>query len=54
LGRPEVQQTLIDRIPGAQDQPRTRLAQASHFLQDDQGAEIARLMIAFMQANPVA
>lgn len=53
LGRPEVQQMLIDRIPGAQGQPHTRLAKASHFLQDDQGAEIARLMIDFIVANPV-
>jgi haloalkane dehalogenase len=53
LGRSEVQQILIDRIPGAQGQPHTRLDQASHFLQDDQGAEIARRMIDFMQANPV-
>jgi haloalkane dehalogenase len=53
LGRPEVQQSLIDRIPGAQGQPHTRLPQASHFLQDDQGEEIARRMIDFITANPV-
>ena len=53
LGRPETQQLLIDRVPGAQGQPHTRLAQASHFLQDDQGAEIARWMIDFIAVNPV-
>jgi hypothetical protein len=52
LGRPETQQLLIDRAPGAEGQPHTRLAQASHFLQDDQGAESARLMIDFITANP--
>ena len=33
-------------------QPHTRLPEASHFLQDDQGAEIARLMVEFIVANP--
>jgi haloalkane dehalogenase len=31
LGRLATQQTLIDRVPGAQGQPHTRLAQTSHF-----------------------
>jgi haloalkane dehalogenase len=53
LGRTEAQQMLVDRVPGAEAQPHTRLAQASHFLQDDQGSEIARLMIDFMAANPI-
>jgi len=52
LGRPEVQQLLIERIPGAAGQPHTRLAEASHFLQDDQGAQIARLMVDFIEATP--
>ena len=53
LGRKEVQQVLIDQIPGAEGQPHTRLAEASHFLQDDQGELIAELMIEFMKANPI-
>lgn len=53
LGRPEVQQLLIEQIPGAAGQPHTRLPEASHFLQDDQGEEIARLMVDFIQANPI-
>ena len=51
LGRPAVQQLLIDQIPGAAGQPHTRLREASHFLQDDQGAQIARLMIDFAEAT---
>jgi haloalkane dehalogenase len=53
LGRPEVQQLLIDTIPGAADQPHTRLPKASHFLQDDQGGAIAALMVEFIRANPL-
>jgi haloalkane dehalogenase len=52
LGRQEVQDGLINNIPGAAGQPHTRLPEASHFLQDDQGAEIARLMVEFIAANP--
>lgn len=52
LGTVETQQNLIDNIPGATGQPHTRLPEASHFLQDDQGREIARRMVAFMRATP--
>ena len=45
LGACETQQRLIDPIPGAAGQPHDRLAEASHFLQDDQGAEIARRLV---------
>ncbi|MEE8372471.1 MAG: haloalkane dehalogenase, partial [Dehalococcoidia bacterium] len=48
LGSQEAQDILIDSIPGAAGQPHTRLPEASHFLQDDQGAEIARLMVEFI------
>jgi haloalkane dehalogenase len=53
LGRPEVQQLLIDSIPGAQGQLHVRLQEASHFLQDDQGEEIARRIVEFIEAYPV-
>jgi len=53
LGRQETQDNLINNIPGAAGQPHTRLPEASHFLQDDQGAEIARLMVEFIAANPL-
>jgi len=52
LGSQEAQDILIDSVPGAAGQPHTRLPEASHFLQDDQGAEIARLMVEFIAANP--
>jgi haloalkane dehalogenase len=52
LGQKETQQNLIDSIPGAAGQPHTRLPEASHFLQDDQGEEIARRMVEFIAANP--
>jgi haloalkane dehalogenase len=52
LGTQEAQDILIDSIPGAAGQPHTRLPEASHFLQDDQGTEIARLMVEFIAANP--
>ena len=47
LGRCETQQRLIESVPGAQGQPHDRLEEASHFLQDDQGAEIGRRLAAF-------
>jgi len=49
LGTCEQQQRLIDHVPGAVGQPHARLDQASHFLQDDQGAEIARRLVAFYE-----
>jgi haloalkane dehalogenase len=52
LGGKEVQDNLINNIPGAAGQPHTRLPECSHFLQDDQGAQIARLMVDFIRANP--
>jgi len=52
LGSQEVQDNLIDNIPGAAGQQHTRLPEASHFLQDDQGEEIARLIVEFIAANP--
>lgn len=47
LGSCEAQQRLVDGIPGAAGQPHDRLAEASHFLQDDQGPEIARRLVEF-------
>jgi haloalkane dehalogenase len=51
-GQQETQDNLINNIPGAAGQPHTRLPEASHFLQDDQGAEIARLMVEFIADTP--
>jgi len=52
LGRPEVQQTLIDHIPGTEGWDHVRLPEASHFLQDDQGEEIGRRIVEFIEATP--
>jgi haloalkane dehalogenase len=52
LGSCEVQQNLIDNVPGAEGLPHTRLPEASHFLQDDQGAEIARQIVELIEATP--
>ena len=54
LGSCAVQDELINNVPGAVGQPHTRLAEASHFLQDDQGAEIARRMVEFIAATPMS
>jgi haloalkane dehalogenase len=51
LGRCETQDHLINNIPGAEGQPHVRLPEASHFLQDDQGAEIARRIIEFIAST---
>ncbi|MFW6263786.1 MAG: hypothetical protein ACOC34_07120, partial [Thermotogota bacterium] len=48
LGTKEAQQILIDWVPGAKGQNHTRLPKASHFLQDDQGAEIAQRINRFI------
>ena len=47
----EVQDQLTDNIPGAEGQHHTRLPEASHFLRDDQGAEIARQLVEFIAAQ---
>ena len=46
-GTCQVQQNWVDSVLGAAGQPHTRLAEASHFLQDDQGREIARRLVEF-------
>jgi haloalkane dehalogenase len=53
LGSCEMQQRLINAVPGAEGQPHDRLSEASHFLQDDQGEEIARRLVEFYQANGI-
>lgn len=48
LGHPEVQQGLLDHVPGTAGWDHVRLPEASHFLQDDQGEEIARRINEFI------
>ena len=45
LGSCAAQQVFIDNVPGAAGQPHARLPEASHFLQDDQGEQIARRLV---------
>jgi pimeloyl-ACP methyl ester carboxylesterase len=53
LGRPETQQALLDHVPGTAGWDHVRLPEASHFLQDDQGEEIARRINDFIaQTTP--
>ena len=53
LGLPETQQQLLDRIPGTEGWDHVRLEEASHFLQDDQGEEIANRINDFIEASPL-
>jgi haloalkane dehalogenase len=47
-----VQQWYIDNVPGAAGQAHHRYPDASHFLQDDKGADIASRLNTFMADNP--
>ncbi len=47
LGSCEAQQNFIDNVPGASGKPHVRLENAGHFLQSDQGVEIANRLVAF-------
>ena len=40
-----------ERIPGAKRQPHTTIAGAGHFLQEDKGEELARVVVDFMRAT---
>jgi haloalkane dehalogenase len=39
------------RIPGAKGQPHTRISGGGHFVQEDQGAPLAQVLIRFLRAN---
>ena len=42
-----------DSIPGAKGQPHTTIRNAGHFLQEQQGEELARVIAEFIADNPV-
>jgi haloalkane dehalogenase len=42
-----------DSIPGAKGQPHTTIRDAGHFLQEQQGEELARVIVEFIADNPV-
>jgi haloalkane dehalogenase len=39
---------LQEKIPGCQDQPHTTITGAGHFLQEDKGEELARVVVEFV------
>ncbi|MGE0541293.1 MAG: haloalkane dehalogenase [Dehalococcoidia bacterium] len=43
-----------ERIPGAQGQPHTTIGDAGHFLQEDKGPELARVIADFIAATPTS
>ncbi|MDH3625954.1 MAG: haloalkane dehalogenase [Myxococcales bacterium] len=51
LGSCATQNNLIENIPGAEGLEHTRLPEASHFLQDDQGPEIARRIVELIEST---
>ena len=40
-------------VPGARGQAHTTIRDAGHFLQEDKGPELARVVIEFARANPL-
>ncbi len=40
-----------ERIPGARNQPHTEIQNAGHFLQEDQGAALAAVVVGFLHAT---
>lgn len=51
LGACQTQQNLIENVPGAAGKPHVRLPEAGHFLQSDQGVEIANRLVEFYAAD---
>jgi haloalkane dehalogenase len=43
---------LVAEIPGAQGQPHTTITGAGHFLQEDKGEELARVLVDFIARTP--
>jgi haloalkane dehalogenase len=39
---------FLERIPGTQGQPHTTIEGGGHFLQEDRGPELARVVIEFL------
>ncbi len=52
-GDADDQAWMMNNIPGAADQTAYNIAEASHFLQDDAGEEIAGYLNDFIVANPI-
>jgi haloalkane dehalogenase len=52
IGEGDARNWMHNKIPGAKGQPHHTFRDASHFVQDDKGPEIAKLIDAFIKANP--
>lgn len=53
LGAEEIQAEMRDAVPGAVGQAHHAYDDASHFLQEDEGPDLARRLIDFVAANPL-
>ncbi len=42
---------FVERVPGAKDQPHTTIRNAGHFLQEDKGPELAKVVIDFIKSQ---
>jgi haloalkane dehalogenase len=45
-------QDTFDVVPGARDQPHTTIVGAGHFLQEDRGEDLARVINKFIESTP--
>src|SRR5262249_23972167 len=52
LGTDAVQAEMRDRVPGAAGQPHHAYPDANHFIQEDEGPDLAHRVVDFMRANP--
>ena len=46
------ERAFLGTVPGTEGQPHTTIVGAGHFLQEDQGPEVARVVAAFVAATP--
>jgi haloalkane dehalogenase len=46
------QRAFVGSVPGAEGQPHTTIVNAGHFLQEDQGPQLAEIIAQFIAANP--
>jgi haloalkane dehalogenase len=52
LGAESVQAEMRDTVPGAQGQAHHAYPDAKHFIQEDEGPDLARRVVAFIRSNP--
>ena len=53
LGSDAVQAEMRDRVPGAVGQPHHAYPDAKHFIQEDEGLDLAHRVVDFVQADPL-